>query len=139
MNNSFFKIECTDNTSTWLNLEALVELYIDKANKQVLAYRTKDEFTRYAVTEETCNKLEIVLASQVTPATLKDELMTGLKELFAVLETPTPTPPANDDDLPFTDEEYRQWKDSAASVLNDSDTALPPKKTPKSRIKKTDA
>lgn len=61
MNNSFFKIECTDKTSTWLNLEVLFELYIDKGDKQVLAYRTKDEFIRYAVTEETIDKLESVL------------------------------------------------------------------------------
>ena len=59
---NFFKIECTDKTSTWLNLAALVELYIDKTNKQVLAYRTKHEFVRYAVTEETCDKLVSVLS-----------------------------------------------------------------------------
>lgn len=130
MNTSFFCIRQTDGSSTWLNLNALVELRIDKTKTTILAYRTKDEcFGYYNVTAETCNELENVLAARITPATLTNEILAGLRvlsdELFAA-ENPAPAP-LNDeaDDLPFS---------LPASVL---DTQPQPKgKTTKGRTKK---
>jgi hypothetical protein len=132
MNTSFFCIRQTDGSSIWLNLNACIELYIDKLNSQIVAHRTKDEYFRYAnVTAETCNELENVLAARITPATLTNEILAGLRvlsdELFAA-ENPAPAPaPLNDeaDDLPFS---------LPASVL---DTQPQPKgKTTKGRTKK---
>ena len=141
MNTSFFCIRQTDGSSIWLNLNACIELYIDKLNSQIVAHRTKDEYFRYAnVTAETCNELENVLAARITPATLTNEILAGLRELLFATEHPAPLndeallllaaehpAPLNDeaDDLPFS---------LPASVL---DTQPQPKgKTTKGRTKK---